>query len=358
MQRSQPFVDWMKAVGLMLIVYGHVAHASTIFMVPPIYIKQLGVAFFIFATGFTLARDDRPSWHVLINRLFEVYVFGLAGALLLSAIWWGIDGRIQPSNYLPLLGGANVVFDHFPANPTTWYIGTYVHLLLLWALVLRGLTIRPWAIVAVVCLEVPVRAALVASAGPYVAYMALTNWTSVLLIGLYFGQRTEPRAASHRWLWQVALLAFAVAWSAINGAVPWRDSFPFMLLDGVPDGVVAVLVSACTSVVYVMGTWLTYQATRGLARSGVMEFVARNTVVVFIAHMPIYYATRPLIEGMVTSYPARVAWRLVVCLALLLLISEVIHRMVNLRRMREALVAALAARMDARARVTGVLRRA
>ena len=50
MQRSHPFVDWMKAIGLILIVYGHVAHASTVWIAPPIYIKQFGVTFFIFAT--------------------------------------------------------------------------------------------------------------------------------------------------------------------------------------------------------------------------------------------------------------------------------------------------------------------
>jgi fucose 4-O-acetylase-like acetyltransferase len=358
MQRSQPFVDWMKAIGLLLIVYGHVAHASTVFLVPPIYIKQFGVTFFIFATAFTLARDSRPAWQVVINRLFEVYLFGIAAALLLSATWWGIDGRILPSNYLPLFGGANVVFNNFPANPTTWYIGTYVHLLLLWAFVLRGATIRPWAIAAVVCIEVPVRTVLAATAGPYVAYMALSNWTSVLLLGLYFGQRTESHRVEHPRLWQFALVGFTAAWSAMNSALPWRDSFPFMSLGDVPDVAVALLASSCTSFVYLAGTWLTFQATRGLARSGVVEFVARNTAVVFIVHMPIYYATRSLIDGAVASYAARVALRLVVCLVLLLVLSEVLHRLINLRRMRDALVAALTPRMDAGARVSGVLRRA
>ena len=42
---SYPFVDWMKAVGMSLIVYGHVAHATTVPLTPPIYLKQFGVAF-------------------------------------------------------------------------------------------------------------------------------------------------------------------------------------------------------------------------------------------------------------------------------------------------------------------------
>ena len=41
---SYPFVDWMKAAGMSLIVYGHVAHATTVPLTPPIYLKQFGVA--------------------------------------------------------------------------------------------------------------------------------------------------------------------------------------------------------------------------------------------------------------------------------------------------------------------------
>ena len=38
-----------------VIVYGHVSRAVAV--TAPIYPKQLGVAFFLFASGFTLARE-------------------------------------------------------------------------------------------------------------------------------------------------------------------------------------------------------------------------------------------------------------------------------------------------------------
>src|SRR5262245_20095890 len=106
MPRSYPFVDWMKAIGLMLIVFGHLAHRSVVWMAPPIYLKQFGVTFFVFATGFTLVRETRPVWRVVYQRLFEVVLWGLGCALTLSAIGALTGGSLQPSNYLPFaLGG-------------------------------------------------------------------------------------------------------------------------------------------------------------------------------------------------------------------------------------------------------------
>lgn len=375
MPRSQPFVDWMKAAGLLLIVYGHVAHASAVWVVPPIYVKQLGVTFFLFASGFTLARESRPGWQVVVSRLFEVCLFGAAAALLVSAVSRASGGGLLPSNYLPLMFGANLFFDNFPANPTTWYLGTYMHMLVLWVLALRGARIEPRTIAVVVGFEIAVRAFLVMSAGPYVAYMALTNWTSVLLLGLYCGAQRHPAAASVRSgaaaatarlkpdpaanpdrRWALALAGFVLAWSAAARLMPWRDTFPFMSLAGVSAPVSALASSACASLVYLTITWLMYRTTLGFGRSRVAEFVARNTVVVFIIHMPVYYWTRPLVEGLAAGYWPRVVMRMLICLVALLIVSELIHRVVDFRRMRNALVGAIAARLDPRTRLETVAR--
>src|SRR5262249_51757260 len=143
---------------------------------------------FLFVAGFSLAGERRRTGKVLFNRLFDVFLFGVAFALLMSAVTYVQAGRLSLSNYLPFLLGANTAFDHFPANPTTWYIGTYLHLLLVWAL-LRGRQVWLGWLAAVVAVEVLVRAALAEGAGLYVAYMALSNWMAVFLLGTYCGQR-------------------------------------------------------------------------------------------------------------------------------------------------------------------------
>src|SRR5262245_7375136 len=125
------FIDWMKSLGILVIVYGHVAAATVDHLFPPIYPKQFGVALFLFALGFSLAHEERSSAQVLFNRLFNIYLFGLAFAVIMSAVAYVQLGRLSLSNYLPFVLGANVLFDNFPANPTTWFIGTYIHMLLL-----------------------------------------------------------------------------------------------------------------------------------------------------------------------------------------------------------------------------------
>src|ERR1700682_4567834 len=136
------FIDFFKCFGMVLIVYGHTAGWAPLASFPPLYLKPLGVALFLFALGYSLARDDRPTREVLFNRLFDVYVFGLSCAVLLTLFSLLADGRWARSDYLPFALGVNVFLDYFPANPTTWYIGTYVHFLLLWALLLRPVRMR------------------------------------------------------------------------------------------------------------------------------------------------------------------------------------------------------------------------
>ena len=74
-------------------------------------------------------------------------------------------------------------FDNFPANPTTWYLGTYIHALLLWACWLSRHRLGAGAIVVALAVEITARMALLTWVGPFVAYMALTNWLGVFAVG-------------------------------------------------------------------------------------------------------------------------------------------------------------------------------
>jgi peptidoglycan/LPS O-acetylase OafA/YrhL len=63
-----PAIDWMKATAIFLVVHGHVAARTVEWATPPFYPKQIGVALFIFAMGYTLARERKPTTQVLFNR--------------------------------------------------------------------------------------------------------------------------------------------------------------------------------------------------------------------------------------------------------------------------------------------------
>jgi hypothetical protein len=111
-------------------------------------------------------------------------------------------------------------------------------------------------------------------------------------------------------------------------------TFPLMSF-ALPAAANALLVSVCVSALYLTVTWLAYESLNGAVPSRVMQLVARNSVIVFIAHMPLYYATAAWVEGAFPSYWARVAVRLLLCLVVLTLVSEGVHRLVAVRQLRD-----------------------
>jgi hypothetical protein len=338
--KEYPFIEWMKALGMSVIVYGHVAHATTVPLTPPIYLKQFGVAFFLFAAGFTLARERRRAVEAVFNRLFQVYLFGVALALILTTFNIFAGGRGAPSNYLPFAAGLNVVVDNFPANPTTWYLGTYIHLLLIWAVWLRRVRVQMWMVLVALAIEIPMRAYLMASAGRFVAYMLFTNWAAVFLLGMLRGGE-EPRVAQPvrggrtvaqpvraatvgqpTWF-AVALVAFLATWASTMQLLPFERTFPLQSLNGWPTVAGLLFVSASVSLLYSGTTSLLFEATRRLRKTpALVAFIARNSLIIFLVHMPVYYLLTPILAAWTTSYWTKVTIQLLVCLPGLGLMSE------------------------------------
>ncbi len=328
-------IDWLKAIGISLIVYGHVAHATTVSWTPPIYVKQLGVALFIFATGYTLARERRGVVEALVTRLFPIYLFGLAAAgfITILGLFSGAGLRsgsgLALSNYLPFLGGANVVFDNFPANPTTWYLGTYLHLLLVWAVLLRHVRVGVRMAAIAFLLEIPIRIALVAWAGPYVAYMFLTNWTTVFLLGLAYGARPASAPRGNALSYVVALVGGMALWAMVCVRLGFQETFPFMTLGGWSSMAGLASVSAAVSVLYMSSTLLTFGAARRVTAPGPIRFLARNSLIIFLGHMPAFFALNPILIDQGLGYWPRVGVHLLVCVGGFGVFSEVLLRLVK-----------------------------
>jgi hypothetical protein len=334
-----PFIDWMKTVGLALIVFGHVAHRAYVWWTPPFYAKQLGVAFFVFVTGYTLASERRPGLQVVINRWFEVFVYGCGFALLMNAIGVALFNDASPSDFLPLFGGLNILYNNFPSNPTTWYIGTYLHLLLLWALVVRRLRVGAAVLVVGLVLEIGVRAWLVPSFGPYVGYQFLLNWLTPLLLGVWLGAETHvgadlrrPIGPAHAGLHVSAALAaivFVAAWPFVVGAIGWRPTFPFMTAASVTAPAASLLLSACVSAGYAGFTLSAFALLRLLPDNAVNRFFARNTLLVFIAHMPVFYLLEYLLTPIVPAFGPRAAIEFVVSFGGIAVLSEAIRPVIR-----------------------------
>ncbi len=330
------FIDWMKVLGMLVIVLGHTGGNELWNPTPPFNVKQLGVAFFVFVMGFSLAGETRKPGLVVYNRSFDIYWFGLGFAILTSAVTWVLTRDLSESNYFPLLLGINVFFDNFPANPTTWYIGTYLHLLLLWWLVLRHLTVKPWMVLLAFGTEIPLRALLIETCGNFIAYMALTNWLSILLLGLYCGQQhqNQPSAVSPRGRlvlagYCLALVVLCLVWPALISRIGVAVGFPYGRLNVTIPGAAWLPTSAAVSFLYLSFTWLTFRITSQFPTWRIVEFLARNTLLVFIVHMPLVFWLCPYFYPVVPQGIARVLVNVALFFLLPAAGSEVLRRVIR-----------------------------
>lgn len=350
-------IDWLKCLGMLVIVYGHTAGRSVLRATEPFNPKQLGVVFFVLVMGFSLAREQRPRRRVVYARAFDICLIGLLSAILVSSLRWLTGGDPNPSNYLPLMLGANVVFNSFPANPTTWYIGTYLHLLLIWAVLLRGVRVRLWMIAASLLIEIPVRVLWMLLAGDYVAYMLVTNWLSILLLGMYLSQQARPsretpavgRSPDARRCvpWFTALVVLATVWPLMTAQINLSSEFPFTRLQLVEGAVwVSMFTSASITLLYFLYGCLTYGLVTGLPDLPVVRFFARNTLIVFVGHMPLYYLIAPAVHAAVPPGFLRAALNVAIYYVALAGVSEALLRLVPLRRLREAVAVRLFARHE------------
>lgn len=326
----------MKAVGMLLIVYGHASAGTDFFTLDPIRAKQLGVALFIFVIGFGLSRERRPTDYVLFSRLFTVFLYGFAFALLLSA--WGLILRGDPaeSNYLPFFLGANVFLNDYPANQPTWYIGTYLHIMLAWGFVLRKRWLRWWSLLAWIPLSIAARALLIAGLGPNAAYMLITNWISIFLLGYLCAELLSVDVHINRlnkrgWLALAGGLGvwMFVIWPSCVAMLPLDSSFPFgrLQLDSAVGSLWAS--SALAEFVYFVGVLFIFSVSLMLPRVGAVEFIARNTLLIFIVHMPLIRGCHGVIGRLGNEYFVLLANVLVYYIGLAFigeLLGEVLRR--------------------------------
>jgi hypothetical protein len=288
------FIEWMKAFGMFVIIYGHTSGHALFNPTLPVNFKQIGVVFFIVATGYLLANETRKWPTVFFNRLFELFFFGIMFSVLMTFVSLYQIGDLSESNYLPFALGANVLFNSFPANPSLWYIGTYIHLLIVWAVFLRHLRVKLWMFLLVVPAEVIIRSLLMANAGDFIAYQALTNWASVLLFGMYLGQQSagDRLDASQTSLvaWVAALALVVATWMWITKTVGVTESNPFGRL--VIGGKLFELATTALSISLIYLSWavLGFQIFRRLRAGAIVQFFGRNSMLCFIVHMPLVFS--------------------------------------------------------------------
>ena len=100
---------------------------------------------------------------------------------------------------------------------------------LFWAVLARHWRVEVWVLALSFVAEVLIRAFLLQRGADFVAYMLITNWMTVFLLGKYFGQQ-EGRGKSPRSdlaLCVGALAAVLVLWPRFAGSFEIDSEFPF-----------------------------------------------------------------------------------------------------------------------------------
>jgi hypothetical protein len=336
-QSRVDIIDWLKAVGMFLIVFGHYFGEPFDQFTQPVYPKQLGVAFFVFVMGWGLASETRPKWQVVYNRLFPMYFWGVAIALFISVIFMLTKGHPAITNYLPFFGGINVLGDFFPSNPTTWYIGTYLHILLLWAFVMRKIKVTLPLIILVLLCEITIRSIFIEFERLFTGYMLISNWITVFLLGMYMHQQKDNhnniKALLVILLWTILLFT----WASLLNPLNITKSFPFRLPAEHATLISSIALSVAISFVYLSNTLLAVNLFSRIPANRVVRFFSRNTIFIFIGHMPLYDVAEPIARIFVEQGWGKRAIIVFIMYVGLSIVSEMLHKLLNLNKYKTML---------------------
>jgi hypothetical protein len=340
MSRHFHFIDWLKAVGMLLILLGHVFGGHDILfnqISAPVYTKQLGVAFFVFITGWSLANDKRQPIRIVFNRLFPIYFFGVSCALAITLIALATGGDPNESNYLPFLLGISVFQNYFPANPTTWYFGMYIHLILFWYLFISYRTVKVKHVAIGLLAEILVRALLIDLDVKMIAYMVVPNWITPFLLGACLKHRSDRPWQLQSTVLAITWIAVLACWAYFQRALSFQGGFPFLSFPPseapVNNHLSTLVSSALISIIYSVNTLIAFELARRLPLPKIVAFLARNTLLTVILHMPLIYAYAGGFYGLIEDPTLkRLAFVFVLYISLSLF-SELIHKVIPLNKL-------------------------
>jgi hypothetical protein len=331
--KHQNFIDLMKAVGMFLIIYGHiVGDPSNLYnqLTQPVHTKQIGVAFFVFLTGWGLANNVRPPLRTVFNRIFPFYFYGILCALFLSILFFFLKNDINLSNYMPFVLGVNVLFNYFPANPTTWYIGTYLHILLFWYFFLQGKTIGKRHLALAFIVENVARCIFMAWEQDFIAYMMLPNWLTVFLLGMYLHQKQQKATSPFVVVLIIAWIGVVILSTSVANVIGFDDAFPFRnMTSGFSPSI--PVESLLISATYIVHTLLFFEIARRLPSHSIISFFSRATLITVIIHMPIVFETHRYFYKLFASDDvARIVYIFVIYIGSAV-VSEIIHKLVDIK---------------------------
>ncbi|MEZ6138605.1 MAG: acyltransferase family protein, partial [Pirellulaceae bacterium] len=279
---------------------------------------------------------------------------GLTVAMFLSVVKLITVGDPNESNYLPFFFGLNVLANDFPANPTTWYVGCYIHLLVAWAVIFRRMRPNFSTFIAIIAVEVLTRTVLLVAGRDYTAYMLITNWLLVFFLGKsvcrhHLERRQQKPAtpgpsyskAKIASLSTLGLVCVAFLWTYIVWHFGITTHNPFGRIPASSDFLTAFATACSVTALYGIYTLGVYGVTQALPRLPAIHFLAQHTLFVFLAHMPLIYWLSPWLYQYVLQGWGRVLCTQLLYFVVLAILSSILLRLIKLQPIKAALSARL-----------------
>ena len=333
MHKVIPLMDWFKAVGIFLIVFGHLDGDLTNTMTAPVMLKQLGVVLFVFIMGWQLSQDKRGTKLIVFNRLFKILFWSVGFAVFMSILGLVFEGKFYRSNYMPFFAGVNVLFDFFPANPTTWFIGTYIHIVILWAVFFKKIRVSKKLIAFSLVSEILIRGFLM-NYGLQRAYMLFFNWQTVFFLGLYCGEHRSKEKPGSLWVHCLIYGGAIFLWAVANAWPEMAKNFPFRIVQAGSGQFNFMVTSMMVTMVYTGHALLFYHLARRLPGMKMIRFFSRNSMIIFLAHMPLWYFIAPHMRTLIEFHPLRIVADLAILYLGIGLVSSLIVRLIPADRIK------------------------
>ena len=231
---------------------------------------------------------------------------------------------------MPFVLGVNVFFNYFPANPTTWYIGTYLHILLFWYFFMQGKPISKRHLVLAFIVENGVRSLFMAWEQDYIAYMLLPNWLTVFLLGMYLHQKQQEPTSPFVFMLITAWVGVFIFSTSVANVIGFDDAFPFRNMTS-DFSLSLPLESLLISATYIVHTLLFFEIARRLPGHSIISFFARATLITVIIHIPIIFETAQYFYTLFESKDvARIVFIFVIYIGTAV-VSEIIQKFVDIK---------------------------
>jgi hypothetical protein len=167
--------------------------------------------------------------------------------------------------------------------------------------------------------------------------MLISNWVTVFLVGMYMHQQKD----SHNSLKAIlVLLIWAIlvgTWAFLLNPLDITRSFPLRLTENHSTLISSILISVAISFVYLSNTLLAVKFFSSIPANRVVRFFSRNTIFIFIGHMPLYDVAEPIARIFVENGWGKRAIIVFIMYVGLAVVSELLHQLVDTNKIKQTI---------------------